>query len=105
MEQPKDYILTFEAFAKRGDGDAVPFSLRATFPVQENDGGFFSFVECRVLRETAFKIYGADTKQACELTVSFVRQRLRDTGTTLYDDNGVETDIPEIEISLDDEID
>ncbi len=105
MEQLENYILTFEASAKRGDGDVVPFSLRVTYPEQENDGGFYCFVECLLLREAPFKIYGADEEQACELAISFVRQRINDTGTKLYDDDGGEIDIPEIEFPVGNEND
>ena len=97
MEQLENYILTFEASAKRGDGGVVPFSLRVTSPEQEDDGGFYCFVECLLLRETPFKIYGADEEQACELVTSFLRQRLRDTGTKLYNAGGDQIEIPEIE--------
>jgi hypothetical protein len=104
MEDQMNYVLVFEAFAKQGDADLVPFFLRVTHPVQESGGGgYYAVVECPILRDDSFRIYGADTKQSCELTVTFIRQRLKDTGTTLYDENGVETDIPEIEIFPGDE--
>ncbi len=95
MEQLDKIILSFDAFVERG-GDAVPFSLCVGHPDYDDHGGHYCLVECPFVRDVAFKIYGADEAQACELSIFFVRQRITDMDAQLVDKDGSEIDIPEI---------
>lgn len=97
MEQLNEIIFSFDAFAEGGGGDVAPFSLRVVEPMYDEGHGFFCRVECPFLREKPFMIFGVDGKQACELSISFVRQSIEDVGAKLIDNDGNQISIPEID--------
>ncbi len=96
MEQLNQTILTFEAFAKGADDAVVPFSLRISQPGYEESHGYYCIVECPFIREKHFKIFGAHEEQACELSVTFIRQLVVDQKAFLVDAQGHEISIPAI---------
>jgi hypothetical protein len=96
MDQLNEPILYFEAFAKGDDGKTAPFTLRISQPKHDDTGGHHCIVECPYIREKEFRIYGVDEAQACELSVSFIRQTVTDQSTSLVDDHGRDISIPEV---------
>ncbi len=96
MGQLNETIMSFEAFAKGGDGTIVPFSLRVSQPDYDEARGFYCVVECPFLRDKHFKIFGVDEAQACELSVGFIRQSIADQKAYLVDEQGGEVSVPEI---------
>lgn len=99
MEQLDNLILSFDAIAERGGDAAAPFSLRVSGPKYDEERGYFCHVECPLLRKKPFTIFGIDEEQACELSISFIRQSLIDVDVDLVDANGNEVDIPAINFS------
>jgi len=96
MEQLKQNILVFEAFAKGGDDAVVPFLLRISQPGYEESHGYYCIVECPFIRVKPFKIFGAHEEQACELSITFIRQLVVDQKAFLVDAQGHEVSIPAI---------
>lgn len=95
MESLTDPILTFDAFAKGGDGLVAPFSLRVYSPGYEAMKGYYCFVSCLYLRKKPYQIFGVDPEQACELSIDFIRQMLEGQ-IELVDADGTPVDLPEI---------
>ena len=81
---------------KGGDGIVVPFSLGVSQPGYEEGHGYYCVVKCPYIREKPFKIFGAHEKQACELSISFIRELVFDQKAHLVDAQGHEVSIPEI---------
>lgn len=96
MDELNKIILKFEAFAKRGDGSVVPFSLDVWSPVDRTQGDSSCRVDCAFLREKPFQIFGVDGEQACELAIDFIRLSLIDRAE-LIDANGHPISLPVIE--------
>ena len=96
MGQLNETILSFEAFAKGGDGAVVPFSLRVSQPEYDEARGFYCVVECSFLRGKHFKIFGVDEEQACKLSIEFIRQSIADQKARLVDEEGSEVSVPDI---------
>jgi len=96
MEQLKQSILVFEAFAKGGDDAVVPFSLRILQPAYDEPRGYYCVLDCPNLGKKPFRIFGVDEEQACELSITFIRQLVVDQKAYLVDDQGQEVSIPEI---------
>ena len=96
MEQLDNIIFSFDAFAVKNGGDAVPYSICVAYPVYDGEGGCYCLVDCCFLSDKFFKMYGANEEQACELAISFVRQRVFDMDVKLVDRAGNEVSIPDI---------
>ena len=95
MEQLKQTILEFDAFALGGDKDVAPFVLKVFSPEHDERRGFFCRVICPYLREKPYLIFGADEAQACELSIDFIRQMLEGQAE-LVDADGAPVELPEI---------
>ena len=93
MEQLNQLLFSFEAFAKGDDGVVVPFSLRVSQPAYETGHGYYCIVDCPIIREKPFKIFGAHEEQACELSIVFIRQSVEDQKVHLVDAKGQDVTI------------
>ena len=69
--------MIVDAFAKGGDGSVAPFSLKVYSPGFEAGKGYYCFVLCPYFSTKAYQIFGVDPAQACELSVDFIKMRLK----------------------------
>lgn len=83
-----------EAKAKREDGTTLPFLLCVSQPGYDEGMGFYWVVECPILREKAFKIFGVDEEQAMALALWFVDDQLKHHQFTLVDADGNIVELP-----------
>jgi len=97
MGKIDEIIFEFEASVRTKDGQLFPFSIQVARPVYDGEGGCYCAVDCSFLKKSVYKMYGAHEEQACELTISFARQRLHDMGAQLIDKSGLEIVLPAIE--------
>jgi len=93
MEQLNNTYYHFEGSAEGDGGLRVPFSLTISDPRIDGDN-IFCMVECPVIRERAFKIHGANEKQARELSFEFISSMIEHHVLTLYDKNGEKVPLP-----------
>ena len=83
-----------EANAKREDGTILPFFLCVSQPSYDEARGFYWIVDCPILREKVFKIFGVDEEQAMALALWFVEDQLKHHQYTLVDAKGETIQLP-----------
>ena len=83
-----------DAFAKREDDPLRPFSLEISEPEPHPEFGYQCVIDCPLIREKKFTLFGHEPLFTAELCVQFVKRLLQFSETEVVDENGHLVEFP-----------
>ena len=90
-----------DAFAKREDDPLRPFSLAISEPELHPEFGYQCVIDCPLIREKKFTLFGDEPLFTAELCVQFVKRLLQFSETEVVDENGHLVEFPSFDVPRD----